>query len=189
MTSLRTVLFVGAIIFMVDSGAAAGTDEAMNVLHEGIQARDKDEVAKFKGRATLLDSKNSYGYTALQEAIRYGYFDMVQLLVELGADPNALDVDGRNAMHHAAQSDEPAAARLLINKGVAIEKQDPYQYTPLHLAAREGNERLVKVLLDAGADINATIDVGFTAVDLADRYPSLQDYLRTRGGMEGHKLR
>lgn len=186
---IRIVLFSLSIGFAGGAWATTSVDETLRLLHEGIQARDKEEVAKFKDREAFLNAKNNYGYTALQEAIRYGYIDIVKLLLDLGADPNALDADGRNAVHHAAQSNELAAMRLLLKNGAAFRKKDPYQYTPLHLAARKGHERVVKVLLDAGADINAKIDVGFTAVDLADRFPSLQDYLRERGGKEGHKLR
>lgn len=188
MYQLRLPLLFIALVFAFNAGAIASVEEEVKLLHENIRAQDREEVEKYKGRKPYLDAKNAEGYTALQEAIRWGHDDMIKLLVELGADPNALDADGRNALHHAALSNEVAAARLLIQKGVVVEQRDPYDYTPLHLAARKGNERVVKILLDAGADINAKIDVGFTAVDLADQFPTLQDYLRGRGGKAGHNL-
>ncbi len=174
-------------MLLAGAGAAPPAEEVAS-LHQAVRAQDKEEIEKFKGRSEHLDAHNGEGYTALQEAIRYGHGEIARILIEFGADPNALDADGRSALHHTALSDEAGLTQLLIEKGVMADKQDPYKYTALHLAAREGYEKVVMVLLHAGANINAKIDVGFTAIDLADAYPSLQDYLRERGGKEGHEL-
>jgi len=190
MISLKTRLLLLFLVLPV--GVLANAEELrpekLATLHEAIQAQDQDVIRNFKGQTRYLNARNKFGYTALQSAIRYGYKKIIVLLVELGADPEAVDADGRSALHHAALSNELGAAKLLISKGADIHKKDPYRYTPLHLAAREGNEEIVKLLLDEGANINATIDVGYTAIDLADQFPTVQDYLRTRGGKAGHNL-
>lgn len=162
--------------------------EQVELLHQAIRAEDKAEIEKYRGRPNYLDARNEDGYTALQEAIRWGYDEIIAMLVEFGADPDVPDVNGRTALHHAAYSDELGAAKLLIAKGATVRYKDPYEYTPLHIAAREGRQEIVQVLLNAGADINARCDVGYTAVDLADRFPSVQEYLREQGGKMGHEL-
>jgi ankyrin repeat protein len=55
--------------------------------------------------------------------------------------------------------------------------------TPLHFAAREGDLRSVQLLLDAGADVNATSEYGWTALLAAthNKYYELGKYLLERG--------
>ena len=55
--------------------------------------------------------------------------------------------------------------------------------TPLLFAAREGNLQTVKILLDAGADVNQTSEYGWTALLVAtqNRYYKLGAYLLQRG--------
>lgn len=45
-----------------------------------------------------------------------------------------------------------AAAKLLINHGADVNLTDKRGYSPLFLAAKEGNERLVQLLLEKGAN-------------------------------------
>ena len=180
--------------FLAFCSASANTEtdldaEKVELLHQAIRAEDKAEVEKYRDRPRYLNARNEDGYTALQEAIRWGHDEIIVMLVEFGVDPDIPDVNGRTALHHAAYSDELGAAKLLIARGATVKYKDPYEYTPLHIAAREGRQDIVQVLLNAGAEINAQCDVGFTAVDLADRFPSVQDYLRERGGQAGHELR
>ncbi|KAI4470519.1 ankyrin repeat and protein kinase domain-containing protein [Holotrichia oblita] len=46
-------------------------------------------------------------------------------------------------------------------------------YTPLHIAAKEGQEEVASVLLDNGADLTATTKKGFTPLHLAAKYGHL----------------
>lgn len=55
-------------------------------------------------------------------------------------------------------------AKQLIRSGAIVNVEDPVGYTPLMVAARKGNEELVKLLLERGADPNAKADDGWTAL-------------------------
>ncbi|RPA86472.1 ankyrin repeat protein, partial [Ascobolus immersus RN42] len=59
---------------------------------------------------------------------------------------------GWTALHIAAERERLAFALALINAGADIEAQDDLGQTPLHRAAWVGREKMVKFLLDAGAD-------------------------------------
>jgi hypothetical protein len=68
-------------------------------------------------------------------------------------DVKARDEKGQTALHHASLSDKtlPTARRLLA-KEADVNAQDKYGWTPLHVAAYYGAERIVDLLLAEGAD-------------------------------------
>ena len=80
--------------------------------------------------------------------------DLIEALVLGGADLNATDGIGHTVLHRLALlggngSDE--AARKLIQLGAKVNLRDNNGKTPLMLA-RQYNKRLIKPLLDAGAE-------------------------------------
>jgi ankyrin repeat protein len=70
--------------------------------------------------------------------------EAVQVALELGADINAVDINGETAMHGAAYKNLPRVVKLLASKGAKIEvwnREDRYGWTPLAIAVgyRFGN--------------------------------------------------
>jgi uncharacterized protein len=70
--------------------------------------------------------------------------EAARLLLELGADLNAVDANGETAMHGAALKNLPKVVRFLAQRGAKIEiwnKENKYGWTPLMLAEgyRPGN--------------------------------------------------
>lgn len=67
----------------------------------------------------------------------------------------------------------------------------PRGHTPLMQAAQDGNVEYVRMLLDAGADVNAADDDGKTALDMAEGWRSSEEHravvelLRARGARRG----
>jgi predicted DNA-binding WGR domain protein len=71
----------------------------------------------------------------------------------------------------AVKAGDVKAAAKLLGAGAGVDCTDDKGATPLMWAAREGNEKLVRVLLDAGASPNArmTTDAGSSALSIAVR--------------------
>src|SRR5262245_15474047 len=70
--------------------------------------------------------------------------EAVQLVLDLGADINAVDANGETAMHGAAYKSLPKVVQLLADKGAKIEvwnHKNKYGWTPLEIAEgyRVGN--------------------------------------------------
>ncbi len=70
--------------------------------------------------------------------------ETVELLLNLGADVNAVDKNGETAMHGAAYKNLPKVVQLLADKGAKIEvwnRKNRYGWTPLAIAEgfRPGN--------------------------------------------------
>jgi ankyrin repeat protein len=73
----------------------------------------------------------------------------VPLLVEKGADVKAKGEVGQTALYLAAHSREEVAARLLTRlQDVETNEKDGAGPTPLSLAAANGNEMIVRLLLE-----------------------------------------
>lgn len=85
------------------------------------------------------------------------------------ADVNAAQPDGMTALHWAVHHDQLELARLLVEKGAAVEAKTRYSVSPLWLACQNGNAQLVELLIAAGADPNTALPGGETVLMTAAR--------------------
>jgi ankyrin repeat protein len=111
--------------------------------------------------------------------------DAIALLLAKGA---VLDAVARNRFHNtplvvAMLGDAVNAAALLLSKGANVEAPEEGGARALHLAAESGDERLVTVLLDHRAQIDARSDDGTTPLGVAMKKgrEAIAKLLRSRG--------
>lgn len=92
--------------------------------------------------------------TCLHIALRWGYEEFAQWLIEHGADVTLADRWGFTALHEAAKLDNPALIELILNKGGKEHINDFSKegYTPLGLARLRCCDEAVKVLRAHGAN-------------------------------------
>lgn len=114
------------------------------------------------------DLQDHHGMTPLTRAIKRGSTDIATILIKDGASLIA-DYVGNSPLIHAAKYDNLEVVRLLLtSKNVAInidvDKRNVFEVTPLMMAAKNGNELIVKYLLDKGADVSAADWNGMTPV-------------------------
>ena len=70
--------------------------------------------------------------------------EVARVLIEHGAEFEALDWSGRTPLHWAAQFGLVDVADLLIQSGAEVDRQENDGSTPLHWAAREGHHEFVR---------------------------------------------
>jgi ankyrin repeat protein len=82
---------------------------------------------------------------------------------------NARSKDGFSALHFACYFGQPAAARVLIENGAAVDTvaANPTQVMPLHSAASARNLEAVRLLLEHGAPVNARQQSGWVPIHAA----------------------
>jgi len=92
---------------------------------------------------------------ALFLACQNDHVETVQLLCELGADPNVEQPSMKcYPLHLAASNNFVMIVEILLKFGAKPDCEEPRGYTPLFMAASEGYTKCVKTLIDAGADVN-----------------------------------
>ena len=101
-----------------------------------------------------IDSRTHFGLTPLHAASR-GHEGPTQVLLERGADPNAICKQGRTPLSYASGGGHVAVMRLLLNAFADPKLTDKSGQSPLSYAVQSGNIDAVALLCHAiGADID-----------------------------------
>ncbi|QIX02179.1 hypothetical protein AMS68_007696 [Peltaster fructicola] len=95
--------------------------------------------------------------------------ECVELLFSYNADPQAADVDGWTALHHASYEGNLEAVRLLLDHESSVRARDKDRRTALILASSRECQDIVELLLSYNADPEAADADGCTALHHASR--------------------
>lgn len=102
-----------------------------------------------------INEPSSYGVTPLIAAAAAGQAEAIQYLLKHGADATAKDNLGKTALIYASNFDaSKAVADLVALDQTSINLPDNSGNTPLIYSAQKGLIDNVKVLLNAGANVN-----------------------------------
>ncbi|WP_257282218.1 ankyrin repeat domain-containing protein [Endozoicomonas sp. ISHI1] len=106
-------------------------------------------------------------FTALMLASILGHKDIVERLINAGANLNARNKNGATALFMAAQENNTDCVKILIEAKADLNARTMDGATPLLIAAKKGHTDIVKLLIEAKADLNARIKDGATALFIA----------------------
>jgi len=110
------------------------------------------------------------GRTALIVAIGASQTAIIDLLLELGADPNRGDRQGQSPLHYLATAESDVTEHLLrklAKAGADVDARDGDGATPLSYAVLGNRSNLVRYLLAARANPELKNAEGFTPLHLA----------------------
>jgi len=163
-------------------------DEVFQAAQTGDAARLKEILA---AHPHLANTENSEGLTPLGYAAHFGSKDAVQVLLDYGAEVNALShskipyIPSNTALHAAIAGERNLdVINLLLAHQAKTSIFDSNGHTCLHSAAfHDDSIELIRLLIEHGADVNAKAGGGETALSLATKQENHEaaQFLRQNG--------
>lgn len=152
---MKKFLLFSVLSFCVILSGCAYTLEILNVNDIG-KVR---EMAKDKGFRDQID----HGTTALMAAIAMDQTEKAVILIEAGADLNVKDGHYQTALIYAMEKKNMPVIKAMLKAKPNLELQTKWM-TPIWFAIHDGNFELVKMLLEAGANVNSPNENGETPI-------------------------
>jgi ankyrin repeat protein len=120
-----------------------------------------------------VSARGGVGMTPLNAALKKEDINVVQALLDCGANINVLDAEGFSPLHRASLSGNSDAVQLLINCradlniALASDGKSDACLTPLYVAAQQGELAICQLLVEHGADINPRDECGMSPLQTA----------------------
>jgi cytohesin len=128
------------------------------------EGRWDDVLAMVESASLAIDAVSELGRTALWLAAKEYRADVVEVLLQAGADVNKADDDGSAPLSAATSA---PIATMLIERGASVNATNTLGQTALLCAAQEDRADVVGALLQAGADVNKADEDGFAPLSAA----------------------
>ena len=159
---LIVVCFIG--LLTLQNKVTAQTKDVFELCRNGNTA---DLKTMLQQDTSLVNFKQSNGFTPFIIATYNGQVAVATLLIEKGADINAQDRSGNTALMGLCFNGNVELVKLLINNKVLINILNFNHASALIFAATFGHAEIIKILLKAGADKTIKDSNGKTAYDQA----------------------
>jgi ankyrin repeat protein len=146
---------VAQVLLIHGADVTAQNDDSETPLHRAQVKEVAQILLKHGADANAVESWNR---TPLHFASEYGRVSVVRVLLEHGVDANARDAHNATPTHLASGSGWPGeeerldVVRLLLQYGSDIHALDNEGHTPFMRAREKGNQRIMQLLLDNGAE-------------------------------------
>ena len=165
------------------------THIALLQYHENAQEYRELETLLLSKGAKVDISLNSLGWTPLCTTVTKlqdkANSDHLRLLLQLGADVNHTDINGRTPMMLAASMGRLPSIKLLMNNYAAHDNFDNFGWSALMFAVYYNHFDVVTFMLDHGVDPNQSSPQGITALKIAQEHKRIKmiDLLLEHGAM------
>ncbi|XP_037804224.1 ankyrin-3-like [Penaeus monodon] len=141
-------------------------------LHKAVAAGSLVEVRRILDLGANLNLQSVVdgedGRQALHTAALFGHTGILRELLQKGADKDGRDGRGNTVVHYAALHEDPHLLRNLHLENIDVASAVNFSgETALHIAASEGNLRVLEWLLQKGVNVNHKNAVGMTAEEVA----------------------
>ena len=198
-------------VWVDPSSINAPTRSGETPLISAITIGDEELVQLMLQRGASVEARCADQITPLMHAVNHGYLPILELLLKNGAQIDSTTA-GWTALHRAADLVNVSMVRLLLAKGADIEERSPKDFSPkrhplarlgsdfgeydevdasdadegwtaLLRAAANGQEAMVRLLVEKGADIEARSPSNGTPLICAaeGKYEAVVEFLLQSG--------
>lgn len=137
-------------------------------LHVAAKSGDVGELKKLVTSNVALNTQDADGKTALMYAVQAGHHHKVDVLLKAGASPDIADKLGRTPLELATRVSALITLQLIQAKA-NVNSRNAGGIPVIMIAAGEGRQDIVELLLDAGAQLDFKDYQGNTVIDWAKR--------------------
>ncbi|XP_067653126.1 ankyrin-3-like [Haliotis asinina] len=144
--------------FLMKIGAdmSKENDDGENILHMACQGGNV-KIVKYILTQNIVDinGNDDNKMTPFLLAAYHGNSDVLELLVQKGANTLAVNRKRRNSLHLSCTGGHVDAAKCVLNQtSVDINSKDCEEMTPVMLAASHGKSEVFDMLMKKGADLS-----------------------------------
>jgi len=165
---VRLFLFYGAKPTIYDANKQTPLHLAVDIASHGF-----DPTMVQIATLLLLNGANVNGvqevqnWSPLDAAVSYGSNEIIQILIQNGADMNLRNEENMTALLWAVRNGRGEAVGLLLEKGAHLHAKDNDDKTALHLAAEMGHGNVLELLLAKGLGLHLADKIDKTALHWA----------------------
>jgi ankyrin repeat protein/uncharacterized protein DUF3471 len=177
MSLQKLVLFSLLALLVPQTPTTTNPKQELNdQLFEAVRKGDPAAVTALLDKGADVNAKFRYGMTALFKAAERGNTDVVKILLDRGVDVKVKDTFYQaTAMTTAVNNNHPDVVRLILQK-----TKEDVDYV-LTNGAREGNEEMVKVALDAGGASAPTMTAALASAMADEKKAAIAELLKKAG--------
>jgi ankyrin repeat protein len=137
-------------------------------LFKATRSGNHAQIRKALSQGALIDGPEAVsGRLPLVSAVNLQEARTLRLLLDLGADIDALDAFKHSAVHEAARHGRVECLKLLLERGANARTANVDGYSPAMGAAAEGHVECLVLLADHGADLDGKDLWGRSVIHLA----------------------
>ena len=164
---MKKLLFLLAVILMHSHMASAASNNFLN--KDWWKTATLEDVKKELKNGANVNAASDEDTTALMHAAIFNQNpEVIETLIDKGANVNAKNKDGSTALTKAAFNPNPEVIKTLIDEGADVNAKSKSGGTALMSAAIfNQNPEVIKILINAGTDVNAKSKSGSTALMFA----------------------
>ncbi|MGB6019304.1 MAG: ankyrin repeat domain-containing protein [Sulfurimonadaceae bacterium] len=165
------------------------THTALLQYHENAQIYRELETLLLTKGAKVDVTLNSLGWTPLCTTVTKVQdkpnSDHIRLLLQLGADVNHLDINGRTPLMLAASMGRLSSVEMLMNNYAANDAIDNFGWSALMFGVYYNHIDIVTFMLESGVNPNQVSPQGLTALKIAQEHKRIKmvDLLLEYGAM------
>ncbi|KAJ8037647.1 Transient receptor potential cation channel subfamily A member 1 [Holothuria leucospilota] len=158
---------------LINEGAAVDTtdSDSKTCLHMAVEMDHVNFVKMLLQKDcddSFINATSKHEWTALHFAAENGNTEILQCLLDAGANITARDYQERTPLHVAASFGRlPFVEAVLLEKPDLINESDKCGMNPLLLASKHDHHHVVRYLIKMGADISSRNSSEMTALSLA----------------------
>ncbi|KAL8700353.1 MAG: hypothetical protein Q9201_005492 [Fulgogasparrea decipioides] len=163
--------YCGALKILLDANADVDSrygESCSTALHLAAEQGNTEVVRVLLKTGASVDFPNDLGQTPLWFAVNEGHAEISKMLLDAGASPSPWGSEHETLLFAALGSRSVDIVTSLLKAGANVDATVPFTgITSLHTAAEGGHTALVKVLLEAGAQVSSRTVTGATPLHQA----------------------